>query len=290
MQSSFREIGMHEPSNNVPRDLNAGGSRMKRKSVWIGLCALSFGSHAGGQIAGTSYTARFVDVQPNVRLEVLDWGGTGRPVILLAGMGQDAHVFDRFASTLASEYHVYAITRRGRGRSSAPDTIYPADRLGDDVLAVMDSLSIVRPVLVGHSMGGVELSSIGSRFPRRVAGLVYLDAAYLYAFVDPAREDPFQLPPPLCPCTVSQRYNAGFRAFRQISAPALAIFALGADSATKLGLGDWDWTPALQAKEFERDVPAARVLRIPGADHFVFRSNESDVLAAMREFISSLPK
>jgi pimeloyl-ACP methyl ester carboxylesterase len=61
--------------------------------------------------------------------------------------------------------------------------------LGDDVLAVMDALRIDRPVLVGHSMAGEELSSVGSRFPERVAGLIYLEAAYSYAFYDPSRGD-----------------------------------------------------------------------------------------------------
>src|ERR1700734_2857811 len=83
---------------------------------------------------------QFVTVDTNVKLEVLDWGGPGRPIILLAGEGGTAHVFDEFAPKLTSEDHVYAITRRGYGASSHPATGYAADRLGDDVLAVMDAL------------------------------------------------------------------------------------------------------------------------------------------------------
>ena len=49
---------------------------------------------------------------------------------------------------------------------------------------VLDQLRVNRPVLVGHSVGGEELSSIGSRHPEKVAGLVYLDAAYGYAYYD----------------------------------------------------------------------------------------------------------
>src|SRR6185295_19207740 len=68
---------------------------------------------------------------------------------------------------------------------SAPTTGYHADRLADDVLAVIDSLHLAMPVLAGHSLAGEELSSIGSRHPEKVAGLVYLDAAYGYAFYNP---------------------------------------------------------------------------------------------------------
>jgi len=131
------------------------------------------------------HTVRFVTVDHDVKLEVLDFGGTGRPVVLLTGFGANAHVFDKFAPKLTPEYHVYAITRRGFGASSAPATGYSADRLGDDVLEVLDQLKINRPVLVAHSVGGQELSSIGSRHPEKVAGLVYLDAGYAYAYYDP---------------------------------------------------------------------------------------------------------
>jgi non-heme chloroperoxidase len=43
------------------------------------------------------HTVQFVTVEPGVKLEVLDWGGTGRPPVFLAGLGDTAHVFDDFA-------------------------------------------------------------------------------------------------------------------------------------------------------------------------------------------------
>ena len=133
--------------------------------------------------------ASFVAVEKDVALEVLDWGGSGVPVVLLAGRGQTAHSFETFAPSLASFYHVYAITRRGYGASSKPATGYLSDQLANDVLAVVDSLHLAKPVLAGHSLAGEELSSIGSRHPEKVAGLVYLDAGYAYAVYDSARGD-----------------------------------------------------------------------------------------------------
>jgi non-heme chloroperoxidase len=132
------------------------------------------------------HTTRYITVDEDASLEVLDWGGAGRPVVLIGGLGSDAHVFDQFAPKLAANYHVYGITRRGFGLSSAPYTGYSADRLGDDVVAVLDALHLDKPILVGHSLGGEELSSIGSRFPQRVAGLVYLEAGYGYAYCPPS--------------------------------------------------------------------------------------------------------
>src|ERR1700733_9861392 len=164
----------------------------------------------------TAHTVQFVNVEKDVKLEVLDWGGTGRPLVLLTGLGDNAHRFDKFALKLTGTYHVYGITRRGFGASSAPEpngANYSADRLGDDVLDVIDALKINKPVLVGHSIGGEELSSIGSRHPERVAGLIYLDAGYSYAFDNgkgmtvEAQQELAKSPPPQAPPP-----NAGDRA------------------------------------------------------------------------------
>src|ERR1700722_10184716 len=108
------------------------------------------------------HVTRFVAVDKDVRLEVLDWGGSGRPIVLLAGGGNTAHIFDSFAPKLTAHHHVYSITRRGFVTSGYSATDHPADRLGDDVEAVMDALHLSRPILVGHSIAGVELSSIAN--------------------------------------------------------------------------------------------------------------------------------
>lgn len=125
---------------------------------------------------------RFIKVEPNVRLEVLDWGGTGRPLVLLAGGGNTAHVFDDFAPNLTANFHVFGVTRRGFGASEFSDSDNVVDRLRDDVLAVLDELKLERPVLVGHSIAGVELSAVANSEAHRVAGLIYLEAGYPYAF------------------------------------------------------------------------------------------------------------
>src|SRR5580658_2019718 len=118
----------------------------------------------------------FVTVEPDVKLEVLDWGGTGRPIVLFAGFGNTAHVYDVFGEELSHSGHVYGITRRGFGASSQPVDGYSDQRRADDDLHVLDSLEITRPVLVGHSVAGAELTTLGGQHSDRLAGLVYLDA------------------------------------------------------------------------------------------------------------------
>jgi pimeloyl-ACP methyl ester carboxylesterase len=157
-------------------------SRLGGPILFIALPGLLPAQQSASWQDPSPHSVQFVAVDQNVRLEVLDWGGAGRPVVLLAGGGNTAHVYDEFAPKLTASYHVYGITRRGFGASGFSATDDPADRLGDDVVAVIDALKLDRPVLVGHSLAGVELSSVANRYPDRVAGLVYLDAAYSYAF------------------------------------------------------------------------------------------------------------
>jgi non-heme chloroperoxidase len=247
----------------------------------------------------TPHAIQFVTVAPDVKLEVVDWGGPETPgtlsVVLLAGLGDTSHRFDPFASQLIKTYRVFGVTRRGFGVSSMPDSGYDADRLGDDVLAVMDALKLQRPVLMGHSLGGEELSSIGSRHPERVAGLIYLDAGYGYAFAAPGR-DPMRPAlednvPPLIRAIVT-----GMREYTTIPAPALAIYAVprrvppAASDEDRARSAELDKSTAAQADAFEKGVPTARVVRIANAGHYVHVTNEAEVLKEIHEFVGELRK
>jgi pimeloyl-ACP methyl ester carboxylesterase len=121
------------------------------------LCAQPSGTgETGKTVDSCPHTVYFVTVENYVKLEVLDWGDTGCPLVLLAGMMFDAREYHTFAPKLVRNFHVYRITRRGFGACAPkPDCgNYSADRLGDDVPAVLANLKIDRPVLVGHSLAG----------------------------------------------------------------------------------------------------------------------------------------
>jgi pimeloyl-ACP methyl ester carboxylesterase len=133
---------------------------------------------AGAWTDPSGHRMRMITVAPKVRLEVLDWGGSGEPVIFLAGLGNSAHVFDDFAPQFTDRVHVLGITRRGYGASSQPASGYDSGRLAADIKAVLDTLHLKRVTLVGHSIAGDELSKFASTYADRIAKLVYLDAAH----------------------------------------------------------------------------------------------------------------
>lgn len=143
----------------------------------------------------TAHKTHMVKVSDGVEVEVVDWGGSGRPLVFLSGLGQTAHAFDAFALRFTGQYRVIGLTRRGFGASGKPDakvpTNYTTERLGDDVLAVMDALKLVRQVQAGWSIAGGELSSVASRHPQKVSGLIYLDAASHWAFYTPGLKTSF---------------------------------------------------------------------------------------------------
>src|SRR5688572_14004953 len=72
----------------------------------------------------TPHRIRMVKVAPGVELEVLDWGGLGKAMVLLTGGGDNAHVYDQFAHQFTDYFRVIGITRRGYPPSSQPRTGY----------------------------------------------------------------------------------------------------------------------------------------------------------------------
>jgi pimeloyl-ACP methyl ester carboxylesterase len=116
-----------------------------------------------------------------VRFHYLDWGGDGVPLLLLPGLGCTAHVFTELAPHLNDRFRVIALTRRGHGLTDPVDSGHALADAAEDARRFLDALAIERAHVVGHSMGGGEVSALAARHPGRVASVVYLDGAYDWA-------------------------------------------------------------------------------------------------------------
>lgn len=153
------------------------------------VAALSLaGPHPGVAQVGLRDTSphrvAFVRTPDGARLEVLDWGGRGEPLVLVPGLGSTAHVFDTLAPTLRDRFRVIAVTRRGFGASTRATGGYDTPTLADDILRAMDARGIRRAVLAGHSLGGAEVTWLAVHDPARVAGVALLES-YCYGCPPP---------------------------------------------------------------------------------------------------------
>lgn len=111
-----------------------------------------------------------------LELHLLEWSTEGVPLVLLHGLGNEAHLWDDFVPSVAPHYRVLALDQRGHGDSDwDPEARYDAESMTDDLEAVLDALEIDRFVLIGFSMGGRVSMTFAGRHPERLAGLVIAD-------------------------------------------------------------------------------------------------------------------
>ena len=164
------------------------------------------------------HQVRRIAVDSSVQLEVLDWGGSGPPVVLL-GCYLSAHAYDEFAPKLTQRFHVYGISRRGIGASDRPATGYAVQRSANDVLDVLDALKVQKALLVGTSCAGQVVTTFAAQHPDRLHGVVYLDGASdpttTDAEFDPPMPDASSLPRPVKPHVPDYTSFAALRSAQQ---------------------------------------------------------------------------
>ncbi|HEY4182864.1 MAG TPA: alpha/beta hydrolase [Kofleriaceae bacterium] len=120
------------------------------------------------------------DVDTNgIRVHYLRTGGNKPPIVLLHGLGGGGAVWTPIARALESEFDVVMPDARGHGRSSTPLHGYRYDDLAADTESLIRALRLARPVVVGHSMGGMTAATLASRRSAYLRGLVLVDPTFL---------------------------------------------------------------------------------------------------------------
>lgn len=127
----------------------------------------------------TEPSSRHVEVR-GVRLQYLDWGGTGEGLLFVPGGCDTAYVFGDIAPAFTGRFHVVSFTPRGCGSSDHPESSYELDSLIEEMAGFLDALGIGRVILVGHSSGGGKITRFAQLHASRVSRLVYLDTVYRY--------------------------------------------------------------------------------------------------------------
>ena len=124
-----------------------------------------------------------------------DWGGDGRPVLLLHGLASTCHIWDLVAPLLAQDFRVVALDQRGHGLSAQVEEGYDFATVLGDAAAFIACLGWERTVIVGHSWGADVALELAAAEPNLAAGLIFVDGGTIEPSARPgwsleqARED-----------------------------------------------------------------------------------------------------
>ena len=108
-------------------------------------------------------------------LQAAIWNGEGKPILCIHGLTANCRCWDLLASGLAPRHRVVALDLRGRGHSEAPSSGYSLAHHVRDILALLDDLSLERPVVLGHSLGAFIALALAASQPQRVDRVVLVD-------------------------------------------------------------------------------------------------------------------
>jgi pimeloyl-ACP methyl ester carboxylesterase len=268
----------------------------------------------------TTMTVARLTLATGVTVDYVERGDpNGTPVVFLHGVTDSWRSFEPMLPHLPASIRAIAVTQRGHGGSSRPDTYRYVD-FSADVAALLDALEIPSAVIVGHSMGSLVAQRFAIDHPDRTAGLVLLGAlptikghpevqafwdgalANLTDPVDPGIAREFQvstLAQPIAPALLdlfvgeslkvpARVWKTTFREFLdtdfsadlgRITAPALVIWA------DKDGFSRRQERDALAA-----GIPGAIVRDYLGAGHAMHWEDPVRVAADVAGFVAGLPR
>jgi pimeloyl-ACP methyl ester carboxylesterase len=157
---------------------------------------------------------RTVQGHGGVRLAVREWPGRGPSILLLHGLASSSHIWDLVAPRLAPRFRVVAYDQRGHGLSGKPSSGYGFDRLIPDAAAVIRTLGLGRPVVVGHSWGANVALQLAVDRAELVSGDVLVDGGFL-SMSDQMdwRTARTMLAPPQLKGMSLEQFRAGMRTF-----------------------------------------------------------------------------
>jgi pimeloyl-ACP methyl ester carboxylesterase len=104
------------------------------------------------------------------------WDGNGPPLLLIHGIGSSSASWESLAPALTRAFTPIAIDLRGHGDSAKPESGYLYDDYIADIDAVINALGMDRPLVIGHSLGGILALWWAAHHPGRAAALIVVDS------------------------------------------------------------------------------------------------------------------
>ena len=169
---------------------------------------------------------RYTGACGQLELFARDYPGDGPPLLLMHGLTRNSGDFEPLAQHLAGDYRLIVPDQRGRGLSQDdPDpSRYRPDTYAEDMFALLDSLGVESPGLIGTSMGGLMALVMNAMRPGSFPAIVFNDIG-----------------PVLDPAGLARigGYVGGGEPFADWDAAAAASAAINADAFPDFTEADW---------------------------------------------------
>ena len=137
----------------------------------------SSGNRDSHERSRASATVQSAQLGNGVTLQYVEQGNpSGTPVVLLHGGTDSWHSFDLVLPYLPASIRAFALTMRGHGDSSRPESGYRYSDFSDALAEFMDLVGLRSAVIAGHSMGASIAQRFALDYPERTLGLVLLGA------------------------------------------------------------------------------------------------------------------
>ena len=104
--------------------------------------------------------------------------GTGDPLLLLHGNGEDHQIFEHQFSHFSKNFQVIALDTRGHGHSDHGKEVLSFQKIAQDILAVLRYFNLSTVNIMGFSDGGNLALYFGSHYPEKVTKLIVIGANY----------------------------------------------------------------------------------------------------------------
>lgn len=214
--------------------------------------------------------------------------GTGMPLILLHGNGEDGSYFVHQTEYFSRSSRVIAVDTRGHGKSPRGSAPFTIGQFAEDLLGFMDMHGIDRADLLGFSDGGNIALNFAIKHPGRVHSLI-LNGANLYpAGVKLSVQIPivigYYMASAAAVCSKKARRNKELLGL-MVKEPQIRPGDLKKLKVRTLVIaGSQDMIKESHTRLIHESIPGAKLVILPG-DHFIAGKNPVEFNRAVEEFL-----
>ena len=102
--------------------------------------------------------------------------GEGKPLVLIAGYACDHNVWNFMLNDLAKKFQLVIFDNRAIGQSKDNGAPFTLDTMADDTMSLIEHLGLVKPHILGQSMGGGIAQIIAKKYPQNIDRLIILNS------------------------------------------------------------------------------------------------------------------